>query len=105
MADMTPPPPVVSRHHEVHALPADPRLTVISAPRPPFTLTVAWLRGAVGRFTDGPAHAERRAAAVRILAGLDTRALRKEAFRQASARPQEEVALALAAGVVQAVRR
>ncbi|MFD8557901.1 cytochrome P450 [Streptosporangium canum] len=84
---MTSPPLLLSRHHEVRAALADPALTVVAAPRPPFALTVAWLRGAVGRFADGALHAGRRAAAVQVLAGLDARALRAEAFARASRRP------------------
>ncbi|MFI6802778.1 cytochrome P450 [Streptosporangium canum] len=84
---MTSPPLILSRHHEVRAALADPALTVVAAPRPPFALTVAWLRGAVGRFADGAPHAARRAAAVQVLAGLDARALRAEAFTRASHRP------------------
>ncbi|MFD8526461.1 cytochrome P450 [Streptosporangium canum] len=84
---MTSPPLVLSRHHEVRAALADPALTVVAAPRPPFALTVAWLRGAVGRFADGALHAGRRAAAVEVLAGLDAPALRAQAFARASHRP------------------
>ncbi|GII78104.1 hypothetical protein Sru01_30860 [Sphaerisporangium rufum] len=68
---------------------ADPGLTVLPAPRPPFALTVAWLRGAVSRFADGPEHAARRAAAEEVLAALDPAALRAETFRQASAHPEQ----------------
>ncbi|WP_433235645.1 cytochrome P450 [Streptosporangium sp. CA-135522] len=75
---------VVSRYGEVRALLSDPALSVVPAPRPPFALTVAWLRGAVGRFADGALHTRRRAAAMEVLAGLDPRALRAEAFRRAS---------------------
>ncbi|MFB9707586.1 cytochrome P450 [Streptosporangium sandarakinum] len=96
-------PVVVSRYDEVRALLADPALTVPAVPRPPFSLTVAWLRGAVGRFADGPVHAARRAASVGVLAGLDERALRAEAFRRAAGHPSPELVpvevLAVALGV------
>ncbi|MGV9329942.1 cytochrome P450 [Streptosporangium sandarakinum] len=96
-------PVLVSRYDEVRALLADPALTVPAVPRPPFSLTVAWLRGAVGRFADGPVHAARRAASVGVLAGLDERALRAEAFRRAAGHPSPELvpveALAVALGV------
>ncbi|MGJ6967180.1 hypothetical protein ACSDR0_35215 [Streptosporangium sp. G11] len=81
---MTSDPLVVSRPAEIRTVLADPRFTVDPVPRPPFALTVAWLRGAVGRFAEGAAHAERRAAGVAVLAGLDPGALRAEAFRLAS---------------------
>lgn len=66
---------------------ADPRFTVDPVPRPPATPdapTVAWLRGAVGRFAEGAEHAARRAAGEAVLAGLDPGTLRAEAFRLAS---------------------
>ncbi|WP_030911206.1 hypothetical protein [Streptosporangium amethystogenes] len=75
---------VVSGHAEVQAVLADPRFTVDPVPRPPFALSVAWLRGAVGRFAEGSTHAGRRAAGEAVLAGLDPDALRAEAFRLAS---------------------
>ncbi|MEU4409142.1 cytochrome P450 [Streptosporangium sp. NPDC023963] len=81
---MTSDPLVLSRPAEIRAVLADPRFTVEPVPRPPFALTVAWLRGAVGRFAEGSPHAERRAAAEAVLAGLDPDALRAEAFRLAS---------------------
>ncbi|MEU4541453.1 cytochrome P450 [Streptosporangium sp. NPDC023825] len=81
---MTSDPLVLSRPAEIRAVLADPRFTVEPVPRPPFALTVAWLRGAVGRFAEGSTHAERRAAAEAVLAGLDPDALRAEAFRLAS---------------------
>ncbi|MEU8038573.1 hypothetical protein [Streptosporangium sp. NPDC049078] len=81
---MTSDPLVVSRPAEIRAVLADSRFTVDPVPRPPFALTVAWLRGAVGRFTEGSMHAERRAAGVAVLAELDPGALRAEAFRLAS---------------------
>lgn len=81
---MTSDPLVLSRPAEIRAVLADPRFTVDPVPRPPFALTVAWLRGAVGRFAEGSAHAGRRAAAEAVLAGLDPDALRAEAFRLAS---------------------
>ncbi|MEU8384547.1 cytochrome P450 [Streptosporangium sp. NPDC048865] len=77
-------PLVLSRPAEIRAVLADPRFTVDPVPRPPFALTVAWLRGAVGRFAEGAAHAGRRAAAEAVLAALDPGALRAEAFRLAS---------------------
>ncbi|MFF0309166.1 cytochrome P450 [Streptosporangium sp. NPDC004379] len=96
-------PIVVSRYDEVRALLADPALTVPEVPRPPFSLTVAWLRGAVGRFADGPVHAARRAAAVRVLDGLDERTLRAEAFRRTAGHSSPELVpvevLAVALGV------
>ncbi|MBB2910533.1 hypothetical protein FHS43_001796 [Streptosporangium becharense] len=76
---------VLGRHAQVRAVLTDPRFTVAPVPRPPFAPTVAWLRGAVGRFAEGALHAERRAAVERVLAGLDTAALRAEASRLASA--------------------
>ncbi|WP_440106404.1 hypothetical protein [Streptosporangium sp. H16] len=81
---MTSDPLVLSRPAEIRAVLADPRFTVEPVPRPPFALTVAWLRGAVGRFAEGALHAERRAAGEAVLAGLDPDALRAEAFRLAS---------------------
>jgi len=81
---MTSDPLIVTRPAEIRAVLADPRFAVDPVPRPPFALTVAWLRGAVGRFAEGSAHAERRAAGVAVLAGLDPGALRAEAFRLAS---------------------
>lgn len=100
---MTSQPLVLSRHDEVRAALADPALTVVAAPRPPFALTVAWLRGAVGRFADGALHAGRRAAAVEVLAGLDARALRAEAFARASCLPADAPAVELVAVEVLAV--
>ncbi|MFF3442380.1 hypothetical protein [Streptosporangium sp. NPDC002721] len=81
---MTSDPLVLSRPAEIRAVLADSRFTVDPVPRPPFALTVAWLRGAVGRFAEGAAHAGRRAAAEAVLAGLDPDTLRAEAFRLAS---------------------
>ncbi len=81
---MTSDPLVLSRPAEIRAVLADPRFTVEPVPRPPFALTVAWLRGAVGRFAEGALHAERRAEGEAVLAGLDPDALRAEAFRFAS---------------------
>jgi hypothetical protein len=81
---MTSNPLLVNRHAEVRAVLADPRFTVDPVPRPPFEPTVAWVRGAVGRFAEGAVHAERRAAGVAVLAGLDPGILRAEAFRSAS---------------------
>ncbi|MGV9771394.1 cytochrome P450 [Streptosporangium sp. NPDC003464] len=86
---MTSHPLVVSRYDEVRALLADPGLSVVPAARPPSALTVAWLRGAVSRFADGPLHARRRAAAEEVLAGLRAPALRAAAFRRASSAPRE----------------
>ncbi|MDP9868412.1 MULTISPECIES: cytochrome P450 [Streptosporangium] len=86
---MTSHPLVVSRYDEVRALLTDPGLSVVPAPRPPSALTVAWLRGAVSRFADGPLHARRRAAAEEVLAGLRAPALRAAAFRRASSAPRE----------------
>ncbi|MFB9682175.1 hypothetical protein [Streptosporangium vulgare] len=81
---MTSDPLVLSRPAEIRAVLADSRFTVDPVPRPPFAPTVAWLRGAVGRFAEGSAHAERRAEVEAVLAGLDPDALRAEAFRLAS---------------------
>ncbi|MFC4894419.1 cytochrome P450 [Streptosporangium amethystogenes subsp. fukuiense] len=81
---MTSDPLVVSGHAQVRAVLADPRFTVDPVPRPPFALSVAWLRGAVGRFAEGSTHAGRRAAGEAVLAGLDPDALRAEAVRLAS---------------------
>ncbi|MEU3169569.1 hypothetical protein [Streptosporangium sp. NPDC006930] len=81
---MTSDPLVVSHPAEIRAVLSDSRFTVAPVPRPPFAPTVAWLRGAVGRFAEGTMHAERRAAGVAVLAGLDPGALRAEAFRLAS---------------------
>ncbi|WP_436762290.1 hypothetical protein [Streptosporangium sp. V21-05] len=81
---MTSDPLVLSRPAEIRAVLSDSRFTVEPVPRPPFALTVAWLRGAVGRFAEGAEHAGRRASAEAVLAGLDPDALRAEAFRLAS---------------------
>ncbi|SNS43316.1 Cytochrome P450 [Streptosporangium subroseum] len=85
---MTSDSPVVSRHAEVRAVLSDPLFTVDPVPHPPFALTVAWLRGAVGRFAEGAVHDKRRAAGVAVLARLDPDALRAEAFRLASEDPE-----------------
>lgn len=72
---------------EVTAVLSDPGYQV--PPAPPAAdgevATLAWLRARVARFSEGPAHARRRALAERDLAGLDPAGLRRQAAEQASA--------------------
>lgn len=71
----------VTRHTDVCAVLADPGCAVPAAPegRPG---TLAWLRGAVSRFSGPDRHADRRAIGVAALAGLDPVELRTAAARR-----------------------
>ncbi|SCF21911.1 Cytochrome P450 [Micromonospora viridifaciens] len=69
---------MVTRHADVYAVLTDPRCVVPAAPGgPPGTL--AWLRGAVSRFSDPERHPARRAIAVTALARVDPLELRAAA--------------------------
>lgn len=59
---------VFSRHSDVSAVLADPRFMV--PPSPSAQNGVAWLRGSVSRFSNGSAHARRRAIAERAIAAF-----------------------------------
>ncbi|MGR6319311.1 cytochrome P450 [Micromonospora soli] len=73
---------VVTRHADVLAVLTDPRCVVPAAPAgPPGTL--AWLRGAVSRFSPPDRHPARRAIGVAALAHLDPDELRQAAARLA----------------------
>ncbi|MEV4456457.1 cytochrome P450 [Microbispora sp. NPDC049633] len=85
---MTADPPAVrerrlTRYADVRAVLADPRFLVPAAPAaPPGTGSgpgMAWLRGAVSRFSNGAEHARRRARVLESLDALDPARLRREA--------------------------
>jgi cytochrome P450 len=68
---------IVSRYHHVTAVLHDPGFLVPAAE--PADSGVAWLRGSVSRFTNGPEHARRREQVEEMLGGLDRAALRADA--------------------------
>ena len=70
---------VVSETAEVHAVLADERFGVRPAEAGAPSGTVAWLRGSVSRFANGPEHDRRRALVVAELDRLDPAALRAAA--------------------------
>ncbi|GIH51123.1 Cytochrome P450 [Microbispora rosea] len=90
---MTADPPAVlerrlTRHADVRAVLADPRFLVPAVPAAPAAQPgtgMAWLRGAVSRFSNGAEHACRRARAEGLLDALDPVRLRREAREQAGA--------------------
>ncbi|WP_051762868.1 cytochrome P450 [Microbispora rosea] len=87
---MTADPPAVlerrlTRHADVRAVLADPRFLVPAAPAAQPGTGMAWLRGAVSRFSNGAEHACRRARAEGLLDALDPVRLRREAREQAGA--------------------
>ncbi|MFF5174523.1 cytochrome P450 [Micromonospora sp. NPDC000089] len=70
----------VTRYADVHAVLTDPAFEVpVAPPGPPGTL--AWLRGAVARFSPAERHAGRRALAVAALGSIDPDLLRRDAAR------------------------
>jgi cytochrome P450 len=83
--------PSITGHADVCAVLADPRYQVPPAPAVPDGEhgTLAWLRSSVSRFSEGPAHARRRALAERDLAGMDPGRLRQ----RAAAATAEQLAL------------
>ncbi|WP_182909418.1 cytochrome P450 [Microbispora sp. H13382] len=85
---MTADPPAVwerrlTRYADVRAVLADPRFLVPAAPAVPLGTGsgpgMAWLRGAVSRFSNGAEHARRRARVLGLLDTLDPVRLRREA--------------------------
>jgi cytochrome P450 len=68
---------VVATADDVAAVLQDPRAAVGFVPDP--DRSVGALQARMARFTDGPAHAARRAAAVRLLAAIDPDGLRRDA--------------------------
>ncbi|MGI5157929.1 cytochrome P450 [Microbispora sp. CA-102843] len=75
----------LTRHADVRAVLADPRFLVPPAPAAPPGTGMAWLRGAVSRFSNGDEHACRRARVVGLLDTLDPVQLRREACERTSA--------------------
>ncbi|OPG13348.1 cytochrome P450 [Microbispora sp. GKU 823] len=75
----------LTRHADVRAVLADPRFLVPAAPAAPPGTGMAWLRGAVSRFSNGDEHARRRARVVESLDALDPVRLRREACERTSA--------------------
>ncbi|WP_307871605.1 cytochrome P450 [Micromonospora sp. U21] len=74
----------MTRHADVRAALTDPAFQVPAVDTgPPGTL--AWLRGAVSRFSTPERHAERRAIGVTALSALDPGELRHEAARRSAA--------------------
>ncbi|MEH0982993.1 cytochrome P450 [Micromonospora sp. CPCC 205556] len=70
----------VTRHADVRAILTDPAFRVPQA-APGAAGTLAWLRGAVARFSGPDRHPVRRAAAVATLTALDPDLLRRDAAR------------------------
>jgi cytochrome P450 len=90
----------LTAHDEVLAVLADPRFDVVAAPGAPAGL--AWLRGAVSRFSRGPTHARRRALAVAALATMsppDLRAAARSLAADQTAAPHEVPVDVLAAAL------
>lgn len=90
----------LTRHAEITAVLADPRFDVLAAPAAPHGL--AWLRGAVSRFSRGAVHARRRALAVAALAEIPPARLRAAARALAEhgeAEPRDVPVTALAAAL------
>ncbi|MEU6409083.1 cytochrome P450 [Microbispora sp. NPDC046933] len=76
----------LTRHADVRAVLADPRFLVPAAPAGTDTGTgMAWLRGAVSRFSNGAEHACRRARVLGVLDALDPVRLRRAAYERTSA--------------------
>jgi cytochrome P450 len=69
---------------DVRAVLEDERYVVPPVPEDAPPRTLGWLRANVSRFSNGPAHAERRALAEREIARLDPRALRDAARSEAA---------------------
>jgi len=83
---MTHEPPVISRHADVRAVLSDSRFEVPAvAPVTDGTQGIAWLRGAVSRFSNGEEHARRRSRAIGLLSPVSPAQLRADAFDLASA--------------------
>ncbi|GAA4584929.1 hypothetical protein GCM10023194_26130 [Planotetraspora phitsanulokensis] len=77
---------MITRHADVRAVLSDPRFEVPAvAPATDGTHGMAWLRGAVSRFSNGAEHARRRSHAVGLLSAIDVATLRGDAFDLASA--------------------
>jgi cytochrome P450 len=76
---------VVGQADTIHAVLADERFGVRPAEAGAPVGTVAWLRGSVSRFCNGPEHQRRRALVIGELDGLDPADLRAAAHDQALA--------------------
>ncbi|MEV0429037.1 cytochrome P450 [Micromonospora sp. NPDC050495] len=76
---------IVTRHVDVLAVLTDPRCVVPAAAPGPAGGTLAWLRGAVSRFSPPEQHPARRAVGVAALADLDPDELRTTAARATAA--------------------
>lgn len=76
---------IVTRHADVLAVLADPRCVVPAAVPGAAGGTLAWLRGAVSRFSPPEQHPARRAIGVAALADLDPDELRTTAARATAA--------------------
>lgn len=89
----------LTRHADVTALLADPRFDVPTAP--PASHGLAWLRGAVSRFSRGDQHARRRSLAAALLTASPAQ-LRAEAAARAAdpdATPRDVPVTVLAAAL------
>ncbi|TQS16164.1 cytochrome P450 [Microbispora hainanensis] len=75
----------LTRHADVRAVLADPRFLVPAAPAAQPGSGMAWLRGAVSRFSNGAEHAGRRARVAGLIDALDPVRLRREARERAGA--------------------
>ncbi|MEU8171578.1 cytochrome P450 [Microbispora hainanensis] len=75
----------LTRHADVRAVLADPRFVVPAAPAAPPGTGMAWLRGAVSRFSNGAEHVRRRARVAELIDALDPVRLRREARERAGA--------------------
>ncbi|NES27375.1 cytochrome P450 [Micromonospora terminaliae] len=75
---------MITRHADVVAVLTDPGYVVPTAPGGPYG-TLAWLRGAVSRFSPPDRHPARRAIGVAALAGLDPDELRAATARSTAA--------------------
>lgn len=85
---------MLSETSDVHAVLADDRFGVRPAEPGAPAGTVAWLRGSVSRFANGPEHDRRRALVVAELDRLDPAALRAAARDAAAAELADETLLA-----------
>jgi cytochrome P450 len=74
----------IATAHDVRAILTDPAFLVPPAPAADGAGGVAWLRGSVGRFSNGEAHARRRELGVAELVRLDGAALEREACARAT---------------------
>lgn len=74
----------ISRHAQVLAVLTDPDYTVPAVPADVPPAGVAWLRAHVARFSSGPDHHRRRAAAIAELDRLDPAVLRRAARDRAA---------------------